>query len=230
MKILALETSTETASVALLDGDRLHERSVAGRPGHSETILPEIRRLLDEAGVPLEALDAIAFGAGPGAFTGLRLACGVAQGLAMGLGKPVIPVGTLAALASQCPHDAIFVAADARMSEVYFAAYRRVGTALQECQAPACAAPAGVVLPAEGEWFGFGSAFRAYGDALLPALGPRLAGHDGAPVPLASSVARLAAERLAHGEVVDAALAAPLYVRDKVALTTAERLASGGKA
>ncbi len=90
----------------------------------------------------------------------------------MGLGKPVIPVGTLAALASQCSHDAIFVAADARMSEVHFAAYRRVGAALQECQAPACAAPAAVVLPAEGEWFGFGSAFRAYGDALLPALGP----------------------------------------------------------
>ena len=92
------------------------------------------------------------------------------------------------------------------------------------------AAPADFALPAEGEWIGFGSAFRAYGDALLPALGPRLAGHDGAPVPLASSVARLAAERLARGEVVDAALAAPLYVRDKVALTTAERLASGGKA
>ena len=230
MKILALETSTETASVALLDGDCLRERGVAGRPGHSETILPEICRLLDEAGVPLEALDAIAFGAGPGAFTGLRLACGVAQGLAMGLGKPVIPVGTLAALASQCGHDAIFVAADARMSEVYFAAYRRVGGVLEECLAPACAAPADVALPAEGEWFGFGSAFKAYRDVLVPGLGPRLAGHDGTPVPLASSVARLAAARFARGEVVDAALAAPLYVRDKVALTTAERLASGGKA
>ena len=104
MKILALETSTETASVALLDGDRLLERSVAGRPGHSETILPEIRLLLAEAGVALDALDAIAFGAGPGAFTGLRLACGVAQGLAMGLGKPVIPVGTLAALLNFAPY------------------------------------------------------------------------------------------------------------------------------
>ena len=170
MKILALETSTETASVALLCGDRLLERNVAGRPGHSETILPEIRSLLLDAGVSLDALDAIAFGAGPGAFTGLRLACGVAQGLAMGLGKPVIPVGTLAALASQCSHDAIFVAADARMSEVYFAAYRRVDGVLEECLAPACAAPGAVALPPEGDWFGFGSAFRAYGDALLPAL------------------------------------------------------------
>lgn len=230
MKILALETSTETASVALLDGDRLVERSVAGRPGHSETILPEVRLLLAEAGVPLEALDAIAFGAGPGAFTGLRLACGVAQGLAMGLGKPVIPVGTLAALASQCSHDAIFVALDARMSEVYFAAYRRVDGRLEECLAPGCAAPGAVALPAEGDWFGFGSAFKAYGEVLVPGLGARLAGHDATPVPLASSVARLAAWYFSRGEVVDAALAAPLYVRDKVALTTAERLASGGKA
>ncbi len=100
MKILALETSTESASVALLDDDRLTERSVAGRPGHSETILPEILQLLNDAGVALADVDAIAFGAGPGAFTGLRLACGVAQGLAMGAGKPVGPVGTLETLAS----------------------------------------------------------------------------------------------------------------------------------
>lgn len=230
MKILALESSTETASVALLDGERLLECSVAGRPGHSETILPEIRSLLLDAGVSLDALDAIAFGAGPGAFTGLRLACGVAQGLAMGLGKPVIPVGTLAALASQCPHDAIFVAADARMSEVYFAAYRRVDGVLKECLAPSCAAPGAVALPAAGDWFGFGSAFKAYAEVLVPGLGGRLVGHDASPVPLASSVARLAAHRFARGEVVDAALAAPLYVRDKVAQTTAERLASGGRA
>ena len=87
-----------------------------------------------------------------------------------------------------------------------------------------------VALPAEGDWFGFGSAFKAYGEVLVLGLGARLAGHDATPVPLASSVARLAAWHFSRGEVVDAALAAPLYVRDKVALTTAERLASGGKA
>lgn len=230
MKILALETSTEFASVAVLDDGRLTERSVAGRPGHSETILPEILQLLGDAGVALADVDAIAFGAGPGAFTGLRLACGVAQGLALGAGKPVVPVGTLEALASQCADESIFVATDARMSEVYFAAYRRVGGALQEVLAPACAVPAEARLPAEGAWFGFGSAFKAYGEVMVPVLGARLAGFDASPLPLASAVARLAAERFRRGETVDAALAAPLYVRDKVAMTTAERLARGGKA
>lgn len=230
MKILALETSTESGSVALLDGDRLVERPVAGQPGHSETILPEVLALLRDVGVDLCDVDAIAFGAGPGAFTGLRLACGVAQGLAMGIGKPVIPVGTLEALASQCAHDFVFVAADARMSEVYFAAYRREGDSLLEYAGPTCAAPASVLLPPENNWFGFGSAFRAYRDVLVSGLGDRLSGFDDTPVPLASSVARLAARRFLRGEAVDPALAAPLYVRDKVALTTAERLARGGKA
>lgn len=230
MKILALETSTESASVALLDGERLVESSVAGRPGHSETILPAILQLLKDAGLRLDEMDAIAFGAGPGAFTGLRLACGVAQGLAMGASKPVIPVGTLEALASQCAEASIFVAADARMAEVYFAAYKRVDGALQACLAPGCAAPASVHLPEDGEWFGFGSAFKAYGEVLISGLGGRLRGFDGTPLPLASSVARLAAVRFARGETVDPALAAPLYVRDKVAMTTVERLARGGKA
>jgi len=232
MKILAIETSTETASVALLEGERICERSVAGRPGHSETLLPEILGLLADAGVALADLDAIAYGAGPGAFTGLRLACGVVQGLAMGANKPAIPVGTLEALASQCADEsgAIFIAVDARMSEVYFAAYERRDGALIERLAPACAAPADVRLPAEGEWFGFGSAFKAYGDTLVPALGERLKGFDASPLPQASSVARLAAQRFVRGETIDAALAAPLYVRDKVAMTTAERLARGGKA
>ena len=230
MKILALETSTDSGSVALLDGDVLTERPVVGRPGHSETLLPEVVALLESCGVALAQLDAIAFGAGPGAFTGLRLACGVAQGLALGLGKPVIPVGNLEALASQCREGAVFVAADARMSEVYFAAYRRTPAGLEEVLAPACATPSEVRLPPEGTWFGFGTAFRAYQGTLVPGLGARLDGFDEAPVPLASSIARLAAKRFLRGEVVDPALAAPLYVRDKVALTTAERLARGGKA
>lgn len=230
MKILALETSTEHGSVALLDDTALIERPVAGRPGHSETILPEVRALLKEAAVTLADVDAIAFGAGPGAFTGLRLACGVAQGLALGAGKPVVPVSTLEALADQCEYSSIFVAADARMSEVYFAAYRRIDGVLVEEAAPACAAPAAVVLPADGDWFGFGSAFRAYGETLIPVLGERLVGFDAAPIPRASSVARLAAARFRLGLQIDPALAAPLYVRDKVALTTVERLASGGRA
>ncbi|HRH72058.1 MAG TPA: tRNA (adenosine(37)-N6)-threonylcarbamoyltransferase complex dimerization subunit type 1 TsaB [Zoogloea sp.] len=230
MKILALETSTDSGSVALLDGSTLTERQVPGSPGHSETLLPAVISLLHDCGVPLAGLDAIAFGAGPGAFTGLRLACGVAQGLAIGLGKPLIPVGTLEALASQCPEEAIFAAVDARMSEVYFAAYRRVQDGLVEILPPACAVPGSVILPPSGVWFGFGTAFRAYQEVLVSGLGPRLGGFDGAPVPRASSIASLAAPRLVRGETLDPALAAPLYVRDKVAMTTVERLARGGKA
>lgn len=230
MKILALETSTDAGSVALLDGTVLIERGVQGRPGHSETLLPEVIELLKSRGLELAQLDAIAFGAGPGAFTGLRLACGVAQGLALGLGKPLIPVGDLEALASQCPAEAVFAASDARMSEIYYAAYRRTFDGLVEVMAPACGGAAEARLPADGRWFGFGTAFGAYADSLVPALGEALEGFDGSPVPLASSIARLAAQRFLRGEVLDPALAAPLYVRDKVAMTTQERLARGGKA
>ncbi|KAB2962792.1 tRNA threonylcarbamoyladenosine biosynthesis protein TsaB [Zoogloea sp.] len=230
MKILALETSTNAGSVALLDGDTLTERPVAGRPGHSETLLPETVALLRECGVTLAEVDAIAFGAGPGAFTGLRLACGVAQGLALGAAKPVIPVSNLEALASQCPGDAVFVAIDARMSEVYFAAYRRTAAGLLEVLAPSCASPDAVRLPEEGNWTGFGSAFHAYRDALVNGLGTRLAGFDAAPQPEAGAIARVAALRFLQGEAIDPVLAAPLYVRDKVALTTEERLARGGRA
>lgn len=227
MKILALETSTETASVALLCGNDLLERGVPGRT-HSETLLPAVRALLAEAGCALGALDGVAFGAGPGAFTGLRLACGAAQGLAMGIDRPVVPVGTLEALASACDAARIFVAMDARMAEVYFAAYRRVGAELETVLAPACARPEDVRLPVQDAWAGFGSAFAAYGGRLD--LGERLSAVDATVGPRAGAVARLAAVRLARGEGLDASLAAPLYVRDKVALTTAERLAQGGRA
>jgi tRNA threonylcarbamoyladenosine biosynthesis protein TsaB len=168
---------------------------------------------------------------GPGAFTGLRLACGVAQGLAIGPWQAADPGRQLwKRLRASVREEAIFVAADARMSEVYFAAYRRTPAGLEEVMAPACATPSEVRLPPEGTWFGFGTAFRAYQGTLVPGLGARLDGFDEAPVPLASSIARLAAKRFLRGEVLDPALAAPLYVRDKVALTTAERLARGGKA
>jgi tRNA threonylcarbamoyladenosine biosynthesis protein TsaB len=233
MKILSLETSTESASIALLDGDVLIERDVAGTT-HSATLLPAISALLADGGISLRGLDLIAFGAGPGAFTGLRLACGVAQGLAMGARLPVLAVGSLEALASQCARENVFVAVDARLSEVYFAAYRRKigpdGETLEEVIAPACGLPASLRLPEDGQWFGCGSAFEVYGDVLLPTLGPRLSAVDPLARPRAASVARLAAARSLGGDGGDPVLAAPLYIRDKVAMTTAERIARGGKA
>ena len=123
MNILALETSTESGSCALLLGEHLSERRCpAGRP-HSETLLPLIRELLSESGVKLAQLDAIAFGAGPGAFTGLRVACGVAQGLAVGAGLPVVPVCGLEAMAATVGAPRVLSLLDARMGEIYAAAY-----------------------------------------------------------------------------------------------------------
>lgn len=230
MKILAIETSTDQASIALLLDGRLIEHPVPPRQGPAETLLPAIRGLLAEAGVGLDALDAFAFSAGPGAFTSLRLGCGVAQGLALGCGKPVIPVGSLDVLARAAERAQVFVVADARMGEVYCAPYQMQDGQLQPLAEPVCCAPAEARLPDGEGWFGFGSGFRAYPDALLPALGVGLAGFDPSPMPRAGTLAQLAAEAAARGEAGDPADARLRYVRDKVAMTTAERLARGGKA
>lgn len=229
MKILAIETSCERASVALLIDDRVVERRLEGHVNHSEYLLPTLSALLAEAGLALGALDAVAFGAGPGAFTGLRLACGVAQGLAMGAGLGVLPVCSLAALASQVEGD-VFAATDARMGEIYSAAYRVVSGDVRELRAPECSPPARLSLPPEGSWRGIGSAFRVHGCELPAALVARLSGIEAEAVPGAAGVARIAARRAAVGAMVAPEYAAPIYVRDKVALTTAERLARGGRA
>jgi len=229
MKLLAFESSCERASVALsLNGD-ISVRQLEGHANHSEHMLCLVRSLLADAGLGVGALDAVAFGSGPGAFTGLRLACGLAQGLALGAGLGVIPVCSLAALAAQSPLPLTLVATDARMGEIYFARFRVEHDAVSELSAPACCTPAALPCPeGEGEWFGLGSAFAAYGEALL-SVRAMLAGCDPLAVPTAEAVARLAAARGEAG-IIPVEQAAPLYVRDKVALTVAERLARGSKA
>ncbi|NMG45600.1 tRNA (adenosine(37)-N6)-threonylcarbamoyltransferase complex dimerization subunit type 1 TsaB [Aromatoleum toluvorans] len=230
MKILSIETSCEHASVALLIDGETVERRLEGHSNHSERLLPTLKTLLAEAGLALVALDAIAFGAGPGAFTGLRLACGVTQGLAMGADLGVAPVCSLEALALQGAGDSIYVATDARMGEVYSAAYRMRDGFPLEVVPPGCCAPELMTLPAEGKWFGIGSAFAAYGDRIPPAVLEGLEAAERDAVPRAADVALLGARLARDGGLVAAELAAPLYVRDKVALTTAERLARGGRA
>ncbi len=222
MRLLALETATQRLSVALWDAGSVIERAAAppnGGPGGSEWLLPAVRALLADAAIGLGTLDGIAFGAGPGGFTGLRLAAGCAQGLAFGLDLPVIGVNTLEALALASGEERVFTCLDARMNEVYVAAYA-AGVAVLP---PAVSPPAQVPLPPGAGWVGCGDGFAAY-PALLPAFARIRAGVS----PTAAAVAQLAAPRLARGEGMDAAAAAPLYVRDKVALTTAERLARGG--
>ncbi|MCL1860011.1 MAG: tRNA (adenosine(37)-N6)-threonylcarbamoyltransferase complex dimerization subunit type 1 TsaB [Proteobacteria bacterium] len=227
MKLLAFESSCERASVALnLDGE-ISARRLNGHAKHSELMLALARSLLADAGLGVSALDAVAFGAGPGAFTGLRLACGLAQGLALGAGLGVIPVCSLAALAAQSPLPQALAVTDARMGEIYYGRYKLEHGMPTELSAPVCCGPAALPLP-EGEWFGLGSAFVAYGQALAPVRAV-LAGCDPLAVPTAEAVSRLAAARGRAG-IVSAEQAVPLYVRDKVALTVAERLARGNRA
>lgn len=186
-------------------------------------VLPMVGELLAGAGLAPAQLDGIAFGAGPGSFTGIRIACGVAQGLAFGVDAPVVPVGTLAALAEESGAARVLACIDARMNELYFAAYRREGAAWAEVLAPAVGgADAMPALDGDG-WFGCGSGFAARGEALARRFGGCLAGVDASLHPHARAIARLAYPVLLAGGGVSADQAAPLYVRDRVALKMNER-------
>lgn len=229
MRILGLETSTDLGSCALwLDGELLERRCPAGQP-HSETLLPLVRDLLAEARVDFRQLDAIAFGAGPGAFTGLRVACGIAQGLAVAADVPVLPVGTLEVLAAGSGGGRILALLDARMNEVYYATVEREESGVRLLGSVRVAPPEEVALPEGVGWLACGNALAAY-----PVLARRVVEAGMAAcadiLPTAAAVVELALPRLARGEAIDPGLAAPFYVRDKVAQTVAERLAGGGKA
>jgi tRNA threonylcarbamoyladenosine biosynthesis protein TsaB len=228
MRILALDASTEVCAAALGDGARWGERAEVAGQRHSELLLPMVRALLTEARLELPDLDGIAFGAGPGSFTGLRIACGVAQGLALGANLPVVGVGTLEAMAETARMRTgctrVIAALDARMQEIYIAAYEHDGARWRERIAPTVVKPGEAPLP-EGEgWTAAGNGFVAY-----PALRERLAGAltsfaDGI-LPAAVAIGNLALPRFVAGEGVPAREAAPLYVRHRVALTSAERAA-----
>lgn len=228
MKLLAFEAATRRISVALWCDGAFSEKAADVPNGGSEWLLPWANELLAEAGLSLKQLDGLAFGAGPGGFTGLRLACGVTQGLAFGLDIPVAPVCTLAALALAAGDGRILACLDARMNEAYVAAYEVSGETVAEIMAPKVGAGETAPLPEGGDWHGVGDGFAAYGAALRQRMGAQLIAEDASLMPTATAVARLAAPVLLRGEGVSAAQALPLYVRDKVALTTAERLARGG--
>jgi tRNA threonylcarbamoyladenosine biosynthesis protein TsaB len=224
VRILAIETATERLSLAVSVGGAVTERTLEAGQRHAELVLGEIDALLARAGVGLGDLDGIAYGAGPGSFTGLRIACGVAQGIAAARALPVVGIGTLAALAAAAPATRVVACLDARMGEVYHAAYeKRQGASLQEVIPPGLHRPDAVPLP-EGEgWTGCGPGFAAYGDLLVRRHGARLAAVAPAIFPDAAAIARLAAPRFAAGEGLPASAALPLYLRDRVALKTSER-------
>jgi tRNA threonylcarbamoyladenosine biosynthesis protein TsaB len=179
--------------------------------------------LLKDAGIKVKQVDGIAFGKGPGSFTGVRIACGVTQGLALGADVEVVGVCTLEALAEASGKDKVIAALDARMSELYLAAYEKRESGWSVAIAPClCKAEDAPALIGEG-WFGVGSGFAVSGVALQARYGDQLNGVDEQAVPQASAVARIGVREFAKDNAVDAASALPLYLRDKVALKTSER-------
>lgn len=240
MRLLAIETSTDTLSVALgsgAPGGALWQHSGPGGAQASATLLPLVRDLLDQAGWSLASLDAVVFGRGPGSFTGLRTACAVAQGLAYGArreGIPVLPVDTLLALAEEARHaleqrgesfpGTVVALLDARMNELYVAPYACGAEGLRALAPARLCAPADLatyiegVLPTGASPVLAGNALQAYPDLLADVRGLHLSA-----LPTARALLRLAPSLLAHGDAVAARDALPFYVRDKVARTTAER-------
>jgi len=228
MRILALETCTDIGSVALWHDGRLIERLCPAGQAHSQTLLPLIQSMLSEAGWALGELDGIAFGTGPGAFTGLRVACSIAQGLALGSDLGVLPIGSLAALAYGTGETRCLAVLDARMGEIYSGFFERSGDGMIQHGELTVIQPTALNWPTQPALVA-GNALRAYPFLIESA---ELAGltTNAEAIPGAGSVAALGAIALANGECVDAAMAVPLYVRNKVAQTVAERLLAGGKA
>lgn len=228
MKLLAFETATEACSVALyVDGQVLERFEIAPRR-HAELSLPWAEELLAEAGVARSQLDGIALGRGPGAFTGVRLAIAIAQGIALALDRPLIPVSTLQVLALRAPADAVQVLAsiDARMGEVYVARQVRVQGQWQLQGEERVCAPEAVSLPEATRWFGVGTGFGAGGGVLATRLAAQLDGVDAQALPRASDVLALAVPAFARGEVMAPERVEPAYLRDNVALTLVEQQAA----
>jgi len=222
MKILAIETSTSQCSAALLISDGILERSRKAVHAHAELILPMLEALLAEGGVSLAQLDALAFGRGPGGFTGVRVAAAVVQGLAFGIERPVVPVSDLMALAAGVHRrydcGKILSCIDARMNQVYWCAYEtNASDDFKACLPEALGAPESVQPPTQEGWFGAGSGFDVYKGIFTGCIGQALAGEDGQLVPAAQDVAMLARNLLIRGQTVSPDEVLPVYLRDRVA-------------
>ena len=222
LRILALETATDACSAALSIGGEISERFEIAPRRHVALLLPFVEDLLTEAGLAVGQLDAVAFGRGPGSFTGLRIAAGMAQGIAFGADLPVVPVSTLAAVAQCCVREqgagAVLAALDARMHEVYFAPFRvgPDGLVTAAGEEVVCA-PERVPLPAAADWHAAGDGWSSYGETLRARLGLAVVDTMDTARPRAADVARLAKVSLQHGEALPAEQAAPVYLRNEVA-------------
>lgn len=223
MSYLALDTSTEYLSLALSTPQGIVGRSWLVGQQHAELTLPHLRDLLADHQIALTQIQGIAFGMGPGSFTGLRIGCGIAQGLALPNGIPLLGMSTLEALAQSCQAERVIACLDARMNQVYSAAYLRQGEVWQVASEPQVCDPDALPLLSGTDWVGVGSGFQAYGPVLQARVGAHLARIEPNRMPLATDMLALALPRFQAGEGVPAHQATLLYLRDKVALKTSER-------
>ncbi len=217
--ILALDTSTEACSVALQIGGDLYERRQIAPRKHAELILPMVEDVLKASSSKLTDLDAFAFGRGPGAFTGVRIAVGVIQGLALGAGLPVIPVSSLATLAQGVSDKQvhIFAAIDARMGEIYWALYEKNQSGIVQLQArEKVTSPNRVDVVVDKEVYGVGTGWGTYQRILKTRFKDRLIGLDPEHYPLAKNMLPLATAAFENGDLLPAEKALPVYLRDKV--------------
>jgi tRNA threonylcarbamoyladenosine biosynthesis protein TsaB len=223
LKILALDTSTEYCSAALVGDGEITSRAVHAGQRHSQLVLGMIDELLRERSLRIGDLDGIAYGEGPGSFTGLRIGCGVVQGLAFGADLPVVGVGSLLAMAAGTRANRVVCCVDARMREVYHAAYEMDGKTWRAVHEPSVCAPESVPALTGDGWLGCGTGFAVYRDALCSRYSTQLADVEPDRYPHAREIAALSPPRFAAKDTGTAELAAPVYVRDKVALRTDER-------
>ncbi len=227
MKILAVETATPACSAALLiDGEIIARFQMAPRE-HTRLILPMIEALLQEAGLTVTQLDALAFGRGPGSFTGVRIATGVIQGIALGAELPVVPVSTLASMAqtafNQGDYLQAFTALDARMGEIFWAVYQKSAQGYADLIEPEVVTAAGHVAFPQGDGVGVGSGWDVYAEVLKDKLKEQVVAMETDIWPNAATVVQLAERDYQQGRAVAPELAMPVYLRDKVAKKESER-------
>jgi tRNA threonylcarbamoyladenosine biosynthesis protein TsaB len=227
MKLLAVETATEACSAALMIDGETHERYEITANGHSKLILPMIDSLLADAGLQPADLDGLAFGCGPGSFTGVRIATGIIQGIAFALELPVVPVSNLAAVAQDffdhSDENLAFVAMDARMNEIYWGVYRHNALGYAELLGKEVVLPATEIECPDVPGIGIGTGWKAYENELITRLAHRVIRHESDNLPRARAVARLGLEGFKQGIAVAVEHAMPVYLRDKVAKKESER-------
>lgn len=227
MKLLAIDTATEACSAALAINGEIRELYEVATNQHSKLILPMVDRLMAEAGLKQNDLDALAFGRGPGSFTGIRIATGVIQGFAFALDLPVVPISNLAAVAQEFfdnnPENIAFVAADARMDEIYWAVYQRNGNGFAELIGQEAVIPPEQIEFPDLSGVGIGTGWLKHSEVLLMCLAHRINRYESHNLPRASAIAKLGLEGYRQGHAVPAEHALPVYLRDKVAKKEVER-------